>query len=62
LVGLYAAREKMLPMVHTPTAGKAIEQHSHEYRRPRGAVLAVDVCLNIDQHAVGQFEQQITAD
>jgi hypothetical protein len=57
LVGLYAAREKMLP-----TAGKAIEQHSHEYRRPRGAVLAVDACLNIDQHAVGQFEQQITAD
>jgi malate dehydrogenase (oxaloacetate-decarboxylating) len=41
LVGLFAAREKMLPMIHTPTVGMAIEQYSHEYRRPRGAVLAV---------------------
>jgi hypothetical protein len=48
-------------MVHTPTVGM-IEQHSHEYRRTRGAVLAVDGCLNIDQHAVCQFQQQITAD
>jgi malate dehydrogenase (oxaloacetate-decarboxylating) len=52
----------MLPMVHTPTVGMAIEQYSHEYRRPRGAVLAVDVSLNIDQHTVGQLEQQITSD
>jgi hypothetical protein len=33
---------EMLPIVHTPTVGKAIERYSHEYRRPRGVFLSVD--------------------
>jgi malate dehydrogenase (oxaloacetate-decarboxylating) len=33
---------EMLPIVYTPTVGKAIEQYSHEYRRPRGVYLSVD--------------------
>jgi malate dehydrogenase (oxaloacetate-decarboxylating) len=32
----------MLPIVYTPTVGKAIETYSHEYRRPRGSYLSVD--------------------
>src|SRR5579875_2640627 len=33
---------EMLPIVYTPTVGKAIEHYSHEYRRPRGIYLSVD--------------------
>jgi malate dehydrogenase (oxaloacetate-decarboxylating) len=32
---------EMLPVVYTPTVGQAIEQYSHEYRRPRGIYLSV---------------------
>ena len=34
--------EEMLPIVYTPTVGKAIEQYSHEYRRPHGVYLSVN--------------------
>jgi malate dehydrogenase (oxaloacetate-decarboxylating) len=33
---------EMLPIVYTPTIGRAIERFSHEYRRPRGVYLSVD--------------------
>jgi len=33
---------EMLPIVYTPTVAQAIEQYSHEYRRPRGIYLSVD--------------------
>lgn len=33
---------EMLPIVYTPTVAEAIEQFSHEYRRPRGVFLSVD--------------------
>src|ERR1019366_3571731 len=33
---------EMLPIVYTPTVGEAIENYSHEYRRPRGVYLSVD--------------------
>jgi len=33
---------EMLPIIYTPTVGQAIEQYSHEYRRPRGVYLSVD--------------------
>jgi malate dehydrogenase (oxaloacetate-decarboxylating) len=32
----------MLPVTYTPTVGEAIENYSHEYRRPRGVYLSVD--------------------
>ena len=34
--------EDMLPIVYTPTVGRAIEQYSHEYRRRRGVYLSVN--------------------
>ena len=39
---LTAHLREMLPIVYTPTVGKAIERYSHEYRRPRGVYLSVD--------------------
>ncbi len=33
---------EMLPIVYTPTVGRAIQQYSQEYRRPRGIYLSVD--------------------
>jgi malate dehydrogenase (oxaloacetate-decarboxylating) len=33
---------EMLPIIYTPTVGEAIENYSHEYRRPRGVYLSVD--------------------
>ena len=34
--------DEMLPIVYTPTVGQAIEQFSHEFRRPHGVYLSVD--------------------
>jgi malate dehydrogenase (oxaloacetate-decarboxylating) len=33
---------EMLPIVYTPTVGRAIQHYSQEYRRPRGIYLSVD--------------------
>ncbi|HEY4384114.1 MAG TPA: NAD-dependent malic enzyme [Ktedonobacteraceae bacterium] len=33
---------EMLPIVYDPTIALAIEQYSHEYRRPRGVYLSID--------------------
>ena len=33
---------EMLPVIYTPTVAQAIEQYSHEYRRPRGVYLSID--------------------
>ncbi|MFE9924769.1 oxaloacetate-decarboxylating malate dehydrogenase [Streptomyces sp. NPDC005774] len=34
--------EELLPIVYDPTVGEAIEEYSHEYRRPRGVFLSID--------------------
>ena len=41
--------EEMLPIVYTPTVGKAIERYSHEYRRPRGVFLSVDSPQEVEE-------------
>ncbi len=33
---------EMLPVIYTPTVGVAIQQYSHQYRRPRGIFLSID--------------------
>lgn len=40
--------EEMLPIVYTPTVGRAIERFSHEYRRPRGVYLSVDRLQDVE--------------
>jgi malate dehydrogenase (oxaloacetate-decarboxylating) len=32
---------EMLPVIYTPTVGAAIQQYSHQYRRPRGIFLSI---------------------
>jgi malate dehydrogenase (oxaloacetate-decarboxylating) len=39
---------EMLPIVYTPTIGRAIERFSHEYRRPRGVFLSVDAPQEVE--------------
>jgi len=38
--------EEMMPIIYTPTVGKAVQQYSSLYRTPRGITLSVD---NIDR-------------
>ena len=48
---------EMLPIVYTPTAGLAIEEYSHEYRRPRGLYISYPDrdCINeLIEERVGQ--------
>src|SRR5215467_929640 len=39
---LFEHLAEMLPVVYDPTVAQAIEQYSHEYRRPRGVYLSID--------------------
>src|SRR5918996_704828 len=41
--------QEMLPIVYDPTVGLAIEQYSHEYRRPRGVYLSIDSSSEIEK-------------
>ncbi|WP_046731843.1 NAD-dependent malic enzyme [Streptomyces humi] len=40
--------EEMLPIVYTPTVGRAIQRYSFEYRRPAGVYLSVDAPEDIE--------------
>src|SRR5215467_4714016 len=52
---------EMLPVIYTPTVGQAIENYSHEYRRPRGVYLSVDQPEQIEQslRAFGKQEGNV---
>ena len=40
---------EMLPIVYDPTVAQAIENYSHEYRRPRGVYLSIDDMAGVDR-------------
>src|SRR5579862_792223 len=40
---------EMLPVIYTPTVGLAIQQYSHQYRRPRGIFLSIDRADEIEE-------------
>ncbi|WP_069465803.1 NAD-dependent malic enzyme, partial [Actinacidiphila rubida] len=41
--------DEMLPIVYTPTVGRAIERYSYEYRRPGGVYLSVDAPEDVER-------------
>jgi malate dehydrogenase (oxaloacetate-decarboxylating) len=53
--------QEMLPIVYTPTIGKAIERFSHEYRRPRGVYLSVNHPEHVEEalHNYGRGAEDI---
>jgi malate dehydrogenase (oxaloacetate-decarboxylating) len=40
---------EMLPVIYTPTVGLAIQQYSHQFRRPRGIFLSIDAPDRIEE-------------
>jgi malate dehydrogenase (oxaloacetate-decarboxylating) len=40
---------EMLPVIYTPTVGLAIQQYSHQFRRPRGIFLSIDRPAEIEE-------------
>src|SRR6266516_4640063 len=50
---------ELLPIVYTPTIGEAIQQYSHQYRRPRGVYLSIDAP---DQIEAALRAPQLSAD
>ena len=44
---------EMLPIIYTPTVGLAIQQYSHQFRRPRGIFLSIDHPEEIEQALSG---------
>jgi malate dehydrogenase (oxaloacetate-decarboxylating) len=51
--------KEMLPIIYTPTVGKAVEQFSHEFRRPRGLYIAYPDREHIEEIIENRLNSEI---
>ena len=51
--------KEMLPIIYTPTVGKAVEQFSHAFRRPRGLYIAYPDREHIDEIIANRLNPEV---